>query len=119
MKKDDDGELELLLEKLRWLKRQGMVRLAAEVFAAGQVCWRGRDRSDTESRGRRGLSASNDAGDELGQGSLGRERRRAGGQLGRNLVLRLRLGEHLRLDVATGAPGTREPPDGATGRAPS
>lgn len=33
MKKDDNGELELLLEKLRWLKLPGMVRLAGEVFA--------------------------------------------------------------------------------------
>jgi DNA replication protein DnaC len=32
MKRDND-ELELLLEKLRWLKLPGMVRLAAEVFA--------------------------------------------------------------------------------------
>ena len=33
MKKDDNGELELLLEKLRWLKLPGMVRLAGEIFA--------------------------------------------------------------------------------------
>ena len=33
MKKDDKGELELLLEKLRWLRLPGMMRLAAEVFA--------------------------------------------------------------------------------------
>lgn len=31
--KRDNGELELLLEKLRWLKLPGMVSLAAEVFA--------------------------------------------------------------------------------------
>jgi DNA replication protein DnaC len=31
--KRDHGELELLLEKLRWLKLPGMVRLASEVFA--------------------------------------------------------------------------------------
>ncbi len=33
MKKGDKDDLELLLEKLKWLKLPGMARLAAEIFS--------------------------------------------------------------------------------------